>query len=462
MPLIKASCSNCNAAIEIDDMQDSGICPYCGTKYIREKIVNNYNIVNNYAGATINVSGPDIDTLLKNAILLSEHEDWHNAFVAVNTAIKDAPGDFRGYETKAKIYVPYIEVLSKMTKEVSLEDLKKTINSLLRCSDTKKTLELYIPIIEQLLEYNMRNAAKECIFHAEEMAEPNNIKVEVLKFRVLISWVLSRNLDRSKWNLDSKYPDEVINQYNKLLELSQNDKAIIYDVCCKMLDFSLEWRNKIGGRGGRKDDYSVYWDGILSNFDWFILYDILLKSPCEKELIEYLFEREGRKYEIDRSKKNAQDPYSYLMLKIDVFWPQYKKYGIPLRPLPVKNRENRSFFGLFLLGYYVDKYPDMADSPGVKSIREAMDWKCKGCYIATAIYGSYDCPEVWVLRRYRDNVLDTNLFGKAFIKCYYAISPHLVRAVSKNEFVVHFLRSLLNRKVVSLKKDGISDKPYID
>ena len=25
-----------------------------------------------------------------------------------------------------------------------------------------------------------------------------------------------------------------------------------------------------------------------------------------------------------------------------------------------------------------------------------------GCYVATAVYGSYDCPEVWVLRRYRD------------------------------------------------------------
>jgi len=25
-----------------------------------------------------------------------------------------------------------------------------------------------------------------------------------------------------------------------------------------------------------------------------------------------------------------------------------------------------------------------------------------GCYIATAVYGSYNCPEVWTLRRYRD------------------------------------------------------------
>ena len=29
--------------------------------------------------------------------------------------------------------------------------------------------------------------------------------------------------------------------------------------------------------------------------------------------------------------------------------------------------------------------------------------KNNGCYVATCVYGSYDCPEVWVLRRFRDN-----------------------------------------------------------
>ena len=28
-----------------------------------------------------------------------------------------------------------------------------------------------------------------------------------------------------------------------------------------------------------------------------------------------------------------------------------------------------------------------------------------GCYVATAVYGSYDCPEIWTLRRFRDKVL---------------------------------------------------------
>ena len=34
---------------------------------------------------------------------------------------------------------------------------------------------------------------------------------------------------------------------------------------------------------------------------------------------------------------------------------------------------------------------------------ESIDNPSNGaCYVATAVYGSYDCPEVWTLRRFRD------------------------------------------------------------
>ena len=39
-----------------------------------------------------------------------------------------------------------------------------------------------------------------------------------------------------------------------------------------------------------------------------------------------------------------------------------------------------------------------------------------GCYIATCVYGSYDCPEVWTLRRYRDYTLDLTWYGRTFIR----------------------------------------------
>ena len=42
-----------------------------------------------------------------------------------------------------------------------------------------------------------------------------------------------------------------------------------------------------------------------------------------------------------------------------------------------------------------------------------------GCYVATVIYGSYDCPEVWMLRRYRDNIIAKTWSGRVFIRSYY-------------------------------------------
>lgn len=48
-----------------------------------------------------------------------------------------------------------------------------------------------------------------------------------------------------------------------------------------------------------------------------------------------------------------------------------------------------------------------------------------GCYIATAVYGSYDAPEVLVLRRFRDTKLNKSVAGREFIRIYYKYSPSL-------------------------------------
>ena len=50
-----------------------------------------------------------------------------------------------------------------------------------------------------------------------------------------------------------------------------------------------------------------------------------------------------------------------------------------------------------------------------RALRGRKRRKKSGCYVATCVYGSYDCPEVWVLRRYRDYVLEESILGRAFI-----------------------------------------------
>lgn len=86
----------------------------------------------------------------------------------------------------------------------------------------------------------------------------------------------------------------------------------------------------------------------------------------------------------------------------------------------------------------------------------------KGCYVATAVYGSYNCPEVWMLRRYRDHFLSSHLLGRAFIRFYYAISPTAVKLFGETRWFNRICRSILDRKLRKLKAKGYADTPYND
>ena len=69
----------------------------------------------------------------------------------------------------------------------------------------------------------------------------------------------------------------------------------------------------------------------------------------------------------------------------------------------------------------------------------------EGCYIATCVYGSYDCPQVLTLRRFRDNTLKKHLLGRVFIKVYYVLSPKLVAVFGQTQPFQHFFRRVLDR-----------------
>ena len=88
--------------------------------------------------------------------------------------------------------------------------------------------------------------------------------------------------------------------------------------------------------------------------------------------------------------------------------------------------------------------------------------KTGGCYVATAVYGSYDCPQVWTLRRYRDNILAKSFLGRAFIKTYYAISPTLVKWFGETNWFKNLWRGKLDRMVEKLRSEGVESTPYED
>lgn len=69
----------------------------------------------------------------------------------------------------------------------------------------------------------------------------------------------------------------------------------------------------------------------------------------------------------------------------------------------------------------------------------------EGCYIATAVYGGYEQPQVRILRKYRDEVLKKSLPGLIFIKIYYFISPYLAKNLKSGSRMTNITRRILDQ-----------------
>lgn len=104
-----------------------------------------------------------------------------------------------------------------------------------------------------------------------------------------------------------------------------------------------------------------------------------------------------------------------------------------------------------LLSGYTKKHNSSNSSPSSGS-----------CYIATCVYGFYDCPQVWTLRRFRDYTLDTTWYGRTFIKCYYAISPTLVKCFGNQKWFRNFWKNRLDTMVSHLNQKGVKNTQYQD
>ncbi|MBT4993345.1 MAG: DnaJ domain-containing protein [Candidatus Marinimicrobia bacterium] len=69
-----------------------------------------------------------------------------------------------------------------------------------------------------------------------------------------------------------------------------------------------------------------------------------------------------------------------------------------------------------------------------------------GCYIATAVYGDYEHPNVRIFRRFRDEVLLASILGRCFVRSYYLVSPTFAKRMSPDNRISRMIRvKFLNR-----------------
>lgn len=361
MGLVAAKCTQCGANIEVDDSKEAGICKFCGTAFITEKVISNYNtnITNNFAGATINVNGPNLNNLYQLARRFKLDGNSTEAAKYYNMIIEQDSSSWEAY-----FYVVYYKALL-----VDKTQIQSSAMSIVTCLDT---------VFDLIDKEETTTEGKESAI------------IEVADSCLSLATVLHNAI------LD---PSDVIVS-------SAEIPSHIRDVA-KICVYIATIGYMVG-------------DTIERRFPDLLLNDKTIIVSCWKQGVDFHTDCIGE--------------------------------------LPNKSK------GYDIINGYVEKivkYDNSYMAP-VNSSSGNTSSGSGGCYIATCVYGSYDCPQVWTLRRFRDDTLDTKWYGKVFIKCYYAISPILVKWFGKTKWFRRFWKTKLDRMVSNLNDKGVDGSRYFD
>ena len=75
----------------------------------------------------------------------------------------------------------------------------------------------------------------------------------------------------------------------------------------------------------------------------------------------------------------------------------------------------------------------------------------EGCFIATAVYGSYAADEVLILREFRDQKLASYSLGRFLISFYYRVSPPIVDLIEVFPIAKKPIKYMLDKIVKIIK-----------
>ncbi len=95
-------------------------------------------------------------------------------------------------------------------------------------------------------------------------------------------------------------------------------------------------------------------------------------------------------------------------------------------------------------------------SRSLQTLRESIEGPQsvqKQCFVATAVYGSPDCPQVVSFRRFRDQRLSATVLGRAFISFYGVAGPIAAELVENRPFARKLCRMILDPLAISLGRE---------
>ena len=398
MPLVQAKCTNCGANLEIDNTKDAAICPYCGTAFIVEKAINNYNTTNQIHAGTVNIyGGNSADFVIRGGVLVK----YNGA--ATEVVIPNSVKIIGGENCVSGAFSGCIGITS-----VVLPDSVQEIGdfSFQGCTGLKSV------VIPNSVQKIGRHAFEGC------------------------SSLISVSIPSSVQTIGDNAFDYCKSLTSMVIPDSVRGIGIRAFRDCESLT-SITISN------------SVTYLGEQTFQDCKSLAFVVIPNSVQT-IGEQTFQN-------CKSLTSVRIPSSVKRIYSSAF-----SYCTALRKVKVDGD--------------TEIYSSVFAGCNVQIVEASEEWKKKnwslfdclkeyeprGCYVATAVYGSYDCPEVWTLRRFRDDTLDRTWYGRAFIRAYYAVSPTLVRWFGTTGWFRSLFKAPLDRFVRKLRQRGVQDTPYQD
>lgn len=364
MALVPAKCTQCGGNIEVDDTHEAGICKFCGTSFVTEKVINNYNVTNNINANVVNFYGGSKNDFEIRAGVLERYNGAATDVIIPNSVTIIGKEAFMGCTGLKSIIIPDIVTSIEEGAFKQCEGLTnvRIPNSVTNIGDFAFC---QCKNINEVILSKSINTINVSTFHA---------------CHKLKKVVIPENVTSIKTSAFCGCGIESINLPEGLRSIGET--AFLG---CNHLA-SVDIPNSVSSIGkGAFSSCKKLADVVIRNDDTIIGEDAFLFTPSYSKIHD---ERESSSQDIS-TKKN-------------------------------------------------------------------------GCYIATCVYGSYDCPQVWTLRRYRDYTLDETWYGRLFIKCYYAVSPKLVKWFGNYAWFRKPWKKFLDSMVERLNSEGVADTKYSD
>lgn len=452
MPLMKAQCTNCGAALEVDNAKEAAICPYCGTPYIVEKAINNYNTVNNISAGVVNIYGGNVSDFEIRGGVLEKYCGASTVVVIPDTVkaigAKDSTeGAFRGCAGITSVTIP--------------DSVTYIGNYAFQGCSSLESI-----VIPDGVTYVGEGAFDGCTALTSVSIPAKVIHIGWYAFRGCTSLKSTVTIPGSVTSIG----------HNAFEGCTCLESVTISDGVTAI---------GLGAFEGCTSLTSVVMPHHMNSAK--ILTNTFrgcssLKSVTIPDGITSI---ERYAFEGCTSLTSVSIPGSVTTIELNAF-----EGCTCLESVTIPNSVNAIYDGAFAGCTRLESVtiPDgvthvgegaFDGCPALTEINASKEWKNRhysaheslkkykpkskgGCYVATAVYGSYDCPQVWTLRRFRDHTLAKTWFGRAFIRFYYAVSPTLVKWFGGTGWFKGICRPLLDKLVKSLKEDGVSDTPYSD